>query len=141
MTKAEVQSNIRYNQGLVEQYSNTISRLQSQINELERLRMKYQGLQNSFGNRQSDRKRKLASVFSAKANVRMLSIYASAMNSLLSGSEYMDAYNGLSVAQERINSQIRELSWQINDNVAKINYRQGRIDYWTNQLQYITSKK
>lgn len=141
MTKAEVQSNIRYNQGLVEQYSNTISRLQSQINELERLRMKYQGLQNSFGNRQSDRKRKLASVFSAKANVRMLSIYASAMNSLLSGSEYMDAYNGLSVAQERINSRIRELSWQINDNVAKINYRQGRIDYWTNQLQYITSKK
>ena len=34
MTKAEVQSNIRYNENLVAQYRNNISQLQSQINEL-----------------------------------------------------------------------------------------------------------
>lgn len=138
MTKAEVQGNIRYNENLVAQYRNNISQLQSQIHELERLRTKFQTLQNSFGSKQSNRKRKLSSVFSAKVNVKMISTYASAMNGLLTGTEYRNAYNGLSTAQEKINSQIRTISREISDNTANLNYRQGRINYWRNQLQYAT---
>lgn len=140
MTKAEVQSNIRYNENLVAQYRNNISQLQSQIYELERLRTKFQNLQNAFGSRQSNRKRRLSSVFSAKLNVKMLSAYASAMNGLLSGSEYRNTYNGLSTAQERINSQIRSLNREINDNNSNLSYRQGRANYWRRQLSYATDK-
>ena len=139
MTKAEVKSNIRYNENLIAQYRNNISQLQSQINELERLRTKFQNLQNAFGSRQSNRKRKLSSVFSAKLNVKMLSVYASAMNGL-SGSEYRNTYNGLSTAQERINSQIRSLNREINDNNSNLSYRQGRANYWRRQLPYATDK-
>lgn len=140
MTKAEVKSNIRYNENLIAQYRNNISQLQSQINELERLRTKFQNLQNAFGSRQSNRKRKLSSVYSAKLNVKMLSVYASVMNGLLSGSEYRNTYNGLSTAQERINSQIRSLNREINDNNSNLSYRQGRANYWRRQLPYATDK-
>lgn len=138
MTKAEVQGNIRYNENLVTQYRNNISHLEAQIRELERLRAKFQNLQSTFGNKQSRRKNKLASVFSSKANVKMLTTYASAMNGLLTGSEYKNAYNGLSSVQEKINSQIRSLSREINQNNENLNYRIGRISYWKSQLQYAT---
>jgi DNA repair exonuclease SbcCD ATPase subunit len=138
MTVAEVQGHINYNENLVAQYRNIISQLETQLRELESLRSKFQVLQNSFGNRQSNRKRKLSSVSSTKVNVKMIPIYVSAMNGLLTGSEYRSAYNGLSAAQERINSQINSIRREISDNIANLNASQSSVYYWRDQLKYAT---
>ncbi|MCR5144633.1 MAG: DUF5082 domain-containing protein [Lachnospiraceae bacterium] len=138
MTKVEVQKKIRYNENLVAQYRDAISRLQSQIYELERLRTKFQSLQYMFECRQNDRKRKLFSVYSARVNLKFVSTYITGMSDLLSGSECIHAYNGLSVAQDRINSQIGSIQSEISDNYTNLNYRQGRINYWKSQLRYAT---
>ena len=126
MTKQEVRNNIKYNENLVNQYLNTISRLrkkvndlnsqinqynsqisqlnsnikskESQIDELNRLKSKYQKLQNDFANRQSKRVNTFNVNFSKNLNLKFIRSYISGMKSLLSGNDYKRAYNGLSSA-------------------------------------------
>lgn len=138
MTKAEIQGKIWYHEGQVNIYRNNISNLEGKIYELERLRTKVRTLQATFENKQSLRKRKLSNIFSTKLNVKMISTYTTAMNDLLSGPEYRNAYNGLVSAQERINSQIRSIQNEIQANKNDLDYNSGRVSYWRNQLQYAT---
>ena len=136
MTSAEIRGSIRYHEGLVSSYQNSVRQLENQINELLRLKGKFQNLQSNFGSRQSNRKNKLAGLFSTTLKVKMISNYRSGMNQLLTGSEYSNSYNGLSAAQERINTKIRSIQKEINAYNDKIVHTRGRIAYFRNQLAH-----
>lgn len=135
MTKQEVRNNIQYNENLVNQYLNTLSRLKktvnglnsqinqynsqisqlnssikskkSQIDELNRLKSKYQKLQNDFASRQSKRVNRFNINFSQNLNLKFIRSYISGMKSLLSGNDYKRAYNGLSSAISTISNKIK----------------------------------
>ena len=195
MTRAEVQNNIRYNERLVTQYQNQVNdfqrkisslesqiralnsqkadyaskenKLKNQIDELNQLRKKYESLQTNFSNRQSKRMKNFNANFSHSLNVNFIKSYVTEMKTLLSGSEYKRAYNGLTTAIEKISTQITSLRKQADDlhqkalkaqqeintkqwniqsyrsqkNAATTNlsYRRQRINYWKEQLRYATN--
>lgn len=140
MTSAEIRRNIQYNENYINSYQNSIRNLENQISQLQQLRGKVQSLQNNFGSRQAGRKSRLSSLFSIPLNVKMVSKYQSAMYQLLTGSEYNNAYHGLSAAQDRINSRMRGLQNEINACNGQISYYRGRVSYWRNQLRYAQDK-
>ena len=195
MTRAEVQNNIRYNERLVTQYQNQVNdfqrkisslesqiralnsqkadyaskenKMKKQIDELTQLRKKYESLQTNFSNRQSKRMKNFNANFSHSLNVNFIKSYVTEMKTLLSGSEYKKAYNGLTTAIEKISTQITSLRKQADDlhqkalkaqqeintkqwniqsyrsqkNAATTNlsYRRQRINYWKEQLRYATN--
>lgn len=194
MTKAEVQSNIRYNENLVAQYQRKIASLNQKVEslgasvrqlnaqmgdlsgrknkqeteraELVQLRRKVQNLQTEFGNRQAKRvngyNRNITQIFTTN----FFSSYINGMKTLLSGSEYRNAYNGLSSACEKITAKINEKQREIDSIIRQMNnirsridsdnreisscrsqisqtsndlaYRRRRIEYWKDQLKYAT---
>lgn len=194
MTKQEVLENIRYNENLVNQYVSTLNNLRSrfsdanveigrynsqltslntqarelndQISELNQLKGKCQRLQENFGSRQASRINKFNVNVSSMKGTGFISSYISGMSSLLSGSEYRNAYNGIGTAISTISSDIREKqgrlnelrnsissversletarrnlsSWQnqIDETSNNLSYRRQRIEYWRNQLAYAT---
>lgn len=143
MTKQEVYNNIRYNENLVNSYSNNLRRLKNninnlnsqisqcnsqisqlnsrmrelrkQINELDQLKSKYQKLQNDFMNRQSKRVNKFNVNFSKQLNLKFILSYINGMCSLLSGNEYKNAYNGLTSAIDTISNKIRVIQQEDNE--------------------------
>ncbi|WP_027438587.1 DUF5082 family protein [Lachnospira multipara] len=137
MTKIDVQRNINYNQKLIAQYRGDNANLESQIHELECLRSKIKSLQDSFGTRQSARKTKLSTLVSSKLKVKTASIYATEMNKLLTGVEYRKAYNGLSYAQEKVNSEISSIKARIDSNNEYIRSYNNKLDYWNEQLKMV----
>lgn len=195
MTRGEVQEKIRYNERLVIQFQNQVNDLQrrisssesqirslnsqrsdyifkanklkKQIEELSQLKKKYQSLQTNFSDRQSKRISKFNANFSKNLNVKFINSYISGMKTLLSGSEYKKAYNGLTTAKDKITKQISIIQQQFDDvqrresnaqkeidniqrsissyrnqiNTANSNlsYRRQRITYWRNQLQFATN--
>lgn len=195
MTRAEVYSNIRYNESLVSQYQSTISslhsrisglnaqinnwqnqiarltaqknKLQSQIKELLVLKNKYAALQDRFANRQASRTSKLTLNFAQRANsFKFLPSYVNGMRALLTGSEYKNAYNGLTTARETIDKKVRQLQNEvdtinreisglynrinanqceirsaqarINETSSNLSYRRQRLTYWYGQLSAAT---
>ena len=135
MTKSEVRKNIRQYENSADACRRNIRSLENKIHELERLRSKFQALQDSFGSRQTDRRQKLSNLFSTRLHVKMISAYTSAMNGLLTGSEYQNAYGGLSAAMERINAQIRRLQNESQMNNSNLNYSIRKMNYWKSRLK------
>ncbi len=138
MTKTEVWNNIYYNENLAANYNDNIKALECQIRELEQLRSKLQGLQSSFAQKQSARKSKLSSLMSANLSIKMISTYVSSMSNLVTGAEYSNAFRGLSLAQDRINEQMRSIRRAIEANGNNLNDRRRIVRYWYGQLQYAT---
>lgn len=138
MTRAQVNSNIRYNENLIRSYQKSVQSLNSQIEELSALKRKIQGYQSEFSSRERNRKNRLSNNFSGKFNLKFVMSYVTGMISLLSGSEYRNAYNGLSEAIHRIDKQIAGLRREVNSYNGQISYRRQRIDYWKRQLRYAT---
>lgn len=194
MTRQEVLENIRYNENLVNQYVGTLNNLQSrvsnvnaeinqynsqltslnaqvrkvsgQISELNQLKIKCQKLQEDFAGRQASRINKFNVNVSSMEGTGFISSYISGMSSLLSGSEYKNAYNGIGTAISTIKSDIREKQGrlnelrnsiamlersienarrnlcdyqnQISETNTNLSYRRQRITYWRNQLNYAT---
>ena len=194
MTKQEVLENIRYNENLVNQYVGTINdlsgrvsdinaeisrynsqltslntqarELNEQISELNQLKGKCQRLHEDFAGKQASRITKFNANVASLKGTGFISSYVSGMSSLLSGSEYRNAYNGIETAisticsdlnakQGRLNevrnniasleqyleSARRNLSSyqnQISETNTNLSYRRQRITYWRNQLIYAT---
>lgn len=138
MTKAQVNSNIRYNENLIRTYQRSVQSLNSQIEELNMLKRKIQGYQSEFSSRERNRKNKLSNNFSGRFNLKFVISYVKGMIGLLTGSEYRNAYNGLSEAIHRIDKQIDSLRREVNSYNGQISYRRKRIDYWKRQLRYAT---
>lgn len=194
MTKQEVYQNIRYNEDLVNSYTRNLNNLRARVNdlnaqidsyngqinqldarirglrtqidELKQLRIKYQGLQNEFADRQAKRWSRFTLNFSRGFHFKFILSYISGMKNLLSGGEYRRAYDGLSAAVNTIAHKIRSIQeeidginkdisskrrridsiWgdirynqsQINQMNSNLSYRRQRITYWKRQLRYAT---
>lgn len=134
MTVDEIYGNIRYNENLIDQYTNERRALEAQIEELDLLRSKYSGLQSRFEQRQQKRQSKLQSFLSSTLSNQILRKYYSGMNSLLTGTEYGNAYAGLGEAKSKITSQINRLDDEIDTCNANIRYRRERREYWLREL-------
>lgn len=134
MTIEEIRSNIRYNENLIAQYSQEKRDLENQISELEALSAKYSGLQSRFGDRQQQRQNRLSFFLSSCLQNQILKRYYNGMNGLLGGSDFNNAYDGLSEAKRKINQKINQLDDRLDDCKERIAYRRRRCDYWKSQL-------
>lgn len=134
MTISEIRSNIRYNENLIEQYSQEIKNLENQISELEALNEKYSNLQSEFGNRQQQRKNKLSFFLGSSLQNQILEKYYNGMNGLLNGFDFNNAYDGLSEAKSRIIRKINQLDAQLDNCKDMLAYRKTRRNYWKSQL-------
>lgn len=160
----DLNSKINQYNSQISQLNSNIKSKESQIDELNRLKSKYQKLQNDFANRQSKRVNTFNVNFSKNLNLKFIRSYISGMKSLLSGNDYKRSYNGLSSAigtisnkiksiqreidslkkdinskQRSIDSIRRDISSyqsQINRTNSNLSYRRQRITYWKNQLRY-----
>lgn len=134
MTEAEIRSNIRYNEDLIDQYTQEKRDVEAQIDELDALKSKYSGLQSRFGERQQQRQTSLASMLGSGIQNSILHKYYSGMSGLLGGTGFNNAYDGLSEAKRRIDQKIAQLDYQRNDYEDKISYCKERHAYWRSQL-------
>lgn len=195
MTKQEVENNIRYNEKLVRQYrsqlqenerlqrekeaeiSRLVSKQQSmnkaiealdvEIDELSRLKSKFNNLQESFIKKQEKRKRAFDMHFGCQVmSAKFIKSYIDGMNDLLQGTQYrktlFELVKALEIVAEEGNRKRRkrecifvDVSGVIEDLknervyyaslqsrhkqlLSDYNYRQNRIIYWRNQLRYAT---
>lgn len=136
MNRNEIKGNIRYNEDLVRSYQKSIQILDSKINELVSLKSKIQSCQRDFSYRERDRKNHLINGFSGRFYFKSITSYTSGMSNLLEGYDYRRAYNGLSEAIKRIDTEIGQLRWQRDVQNEKLLYRRKRIVYWRQQLRY-----
>lgn len=67
--------------------------------------------------------------------MKIASRYYAGMNDLLNGSEFMNAYNGLSDAKDTIVREIDRIYTQKDDLTGELNYRKQQITYWETQLR------
>lgn len=137
MTEYEIRNNIRYNEELVDDCQSKIRELEEQIDSLECLKSKFLTLQTNFGDRQDARKRGLSGIFNKTGQMRIASRYYSGMNDLLNGTEFMNAYNGLSDAKDAIVQELNKIYTKKDDLSGELNYRKQRITYWKTQLKNI----
>lgn len=134
MTVSEIQSNISYNENLINQFYAEKEELETQIEELEQLRSKFSTLQNNFETKQSGRKRALLLFSAANVSNKITPTYYSGMNALLSGSEFNSADEGLSTAVQKINAQLSTLEQSLSTCESNLSYRKARKAYWQAQL-------
>lgn len=141
MTVEEIRSNIRYNENLIDQYISEKADLEKQIDELDLLKSKYSSVQTNFGDRQQQRQNKLASFLSSGVQNKILGRYYDGMNGLLTGTDFNNAYNGLSEAQQIISNKITQLDQQLDDCEGNLSYRRQRLSYWQSQLNIALSEE
>ena len=135
MTADEIRYNIWYNEDLIDQYTSEKASLEKKIDELDQLKSKFGSVQTSFGDQQQKRKNKLASFLSSSVQNKILGKYYDGMNGLLTGTDYNNAYNGLSEAKRVISNKISQLDQQLDDCKDNLAYRRQRRDYWQSQLE------
>lgn len=134
MTTYQIRSNITYNENILDELRTEKREVERKLVELDALKVKVSNLQSRFGDKQEHRKTMLLGVTRSTIQNKILKTYYDGMNGLLSGTEFSNAYEGLSESKRRIDSKIagldRELS-RCNENIA---YRNERCAYWRAQL-------
>ena len=134
MTTYQIRSNITYNENILDELRTEKREVERKLVELDALKVKVSNLQSRFGDKQEHRKTMLLGVTRSTIQNKILKTYYDGMNGLLSGTEFSNAYEGLSESKRRIDSKIaglhRELS-RCNENIA---YRNERCEYWRAQL-------
>ena len=135
MTVEEIKSNIRYNEDLIDQYIREKRILERRIADFDLLKNKYISFQNAFGEQQQSRQRKLASFLSSNVQNQIVGKFYDGMNGLLFGTDFNNAYEGLTEAKRVINRKITELDQQLDDCKGNLAYRRGRLDYWQRELE------
>ena len=135
MTVEEIKGNIRYNEQLIDQLLREKNKLEAQIDELDALKAKLANLQVSFESKQKYRQQKLSVLPGSGIQNRALTRYYDGMNSLLSGSEFHSAYEGLSESKRAVSKEISNLYQQIDEHEESLLYRKDRLHYWKHQLQ------
>lgn len=135
-TRAEINKKIRYYENLIQQYQNSINKLNTQIGELTSLKSKMQSYQRDFSNRETNRKSKVVNGFCSKFNFKFISSYISGMKNLIAGSDYRRAYNSISSGISRVEKQISQLRSDVTNYNNKIKSCKNNITYWRNRLKY-----
>lgn len=134
MTSSEIRNNIQYNENLINQYNAEKRNINNKLDELECLRDKFSTLQNDFGNRQFRRQQNLSIYSSKRLQNKIFASYCTGMGSLLRGTEFNNAYEGLSYAKQKINVKIQELIGDLSSCERKIANANAQKEYWKAQL-------
>lgn len=141
MTSSEIRGNIRYNENLINQFTNEKRTLEEQINELESLRNKFAVLQNDFENRQDARKNSILRFSGLSIQNTIFKSYISGMKELITGNAFSVTDAGLNEARGIINSQIQNVLNRIEECENNISYRMSRKSYWQWQLQIVLEQE
>ncbi len=141
MTANEIRNNIRYNENLIDQFYAEKAEIEKKIEELECLRTKFTTLQDNFGSKQEHRKQGLARFSQTTISNKIVAGYAAGMNELLNGTQFNNAFNGLSTARSTITAKIQELIQELHACEGRIEYRNGRKLYWQEQLRLALAKE
>lgn len=134
----QIRATIQANNDLIIGKQQYINNLENKIYQLQRLKEKVSKLQYDFGEKQKSRKSKLSGLSGKIVRVKMFSTYLSNMNTLLSSTDYTNAYNGLTEAQNNVDGQIRSIQNEINECRNSISYLEGRNNYWNEQLKNVS---
>lgn len=134
----QIRATIQANNDLIIGKQQHIDNLENKIYQLQRLKEKVSKLQYDFGEKQKSRNGKLSGLSMKTVNVKMFSTYLSGMKELFSGTDYANAYNGLSEARNNVDKQIRCIQNEINLCRENISYLEGRNDYWNEQLKNVS---
>ena len=135
MTVSEIRNNIYYNENLIDQYRAEKRDLDNKIEELECLRNQITSFQDEFAAKQDNRKRGLTFFAKKQIQNKIYSNYYSGMEALLSGTEFVNAHDGLTTAKGIIFGKIQELQQTLSECEGNISYREGRKRYWQEQLR------
>ena len=135
MNSGTIRSNIRYNEDLLDEYSAERKAITEAITELEALKQKYSTLQDKFGERQEKRKASLLAFSETAVSNKITSSYYTGMNDMLTDSTFVNSYDGLSAAKQKIDAKIQERQQALDDCEANIAYRNERVSYWETQLR------
>lgn len=134
----QIRATIQANNNLIIGKQQHIDNLENKIYQLQRLKEKVSKLQYDFEEKQKSRNGKLSGLSMKTVNVKMFSTYLSGMKELFSGTDYANAYNGLSEARNNVDKQIRCIQNEINLCRENISYLEGRNDYWNDQLKNVS---
>ncbi|MCC8029208.1 MAG: hypothetical protein LIO75_05365 [Lachnospiraceae bacterium] len=126
----QIMRQIRRYESRIESLQKEIRELEQDNEELELLAGKYRNLQSSFEAHQSERKNAL-SVLEHASNMNSVSGYCRGMHSLLNGSEFSGAYNGISESISKIRKKQRQAEEEISICRSQINAYSTEI----NQLE------
>ncbi len=137
MTVNEIRNNIRNNENLIEKVHSEKVSIENMISELEQLRTKFDILQTDFGSKQDSRQQGLSMFKQISIGNKIFSAYLSGMTDLLNGTEFNNAYDGLTVAKGKITTKIQELFQELSDCEGRIIYYQNRKNYWEEQLRLV----
>ena len=106
MTTYQIRSNITYNENILDELRTEKREVERKLVELDALKVKVSNLQSRFGDKQEHRKTMLLGVTRSTIQNKILKTYYDGMNGLLSGTEFSNAYEGLSESKRRIDSKI-----------------------------------
>ena len=135
MTKDEINRKIRKSSGQIDSLNSKVITYERKLEELERLKVKISNLQTQFESRQSVRTNNLSKLSRGVSNLRMMKKYYEGMNNFLNGDEFNRAYSGLSEAKARINSEINNYLYKLDDAERQISQLQRSKMDLTKQLK------
>ena len=131
MDAYEIQEKIRNNETLIIDLQNNVRKYYSQIEELEKLKLKFDGLQGKLIEDNYLRRRKLEMQSSLAICNSLANRYISGMSCFLNGKEYHRVNSRLDEAKNKIKNQIRELHNQaesLQNSIAEMQ-RQNSVLY------------
>ena len=135
MDRAYIQQKIYYYQTAVDNCLLDKNKIEQQIEELQNLSNKLGTLRSNFASKQSSRKSKLARLQYRRNMIKAVSSYYEGMSSLLSGSEYSSASNGIATAKQSTDTKRKKLESQLSTIRVNMNSYQNSLEYWKYQLR------
>lgn len=142
MTEGEIRQNISYNENLIQGYLGQKTKVKSEIEELEALKVRLSNFQFEFASRQETRRAGLKKYLGFNFRNNIFLSYIDGMEQLLNGQEYKDTYNGLTTATEKVKSKIYEKCSELSEIENNLSYRIQRKSYWEQQLRnYYNTKE
>lgn len=128
MSSSDIRGQISYYENVLDQYYDEKASLESQIQDLEILKGRLKEIQERSEAMQQSRKNRLSILGENGVSNNLFSKYFSGMSSLLSGSEYVSANNGMSSSIEITQAEIYRLSGQLDNVIWNISNTQSTID-------------
>ena len=141
MTLEEIRSNIRYNEGLLNQYSTQKGNIERKLTGLDTLKQKISALQFDLEKRQEERIKHLCKYDLKPIRNKIYSRYFEGMHDLLSGTQFHHVYEGLTSAKQITQNRIHQVLQELNECEGRISQCRESIDYWNMQLKLLPSEE
>jgi chromosome segregation ATPase len=135
MSESNIRNKIYQYEKDIDLYYSKIKKLEQDISELEDLKSKYSSYQREFEMHQSKRKNTLENVKENRVSAKIVSKYYEGMQQLLTGNDFLNAYNGLDNVKTVINSKIQNMLDEIDSYRAKIRSCNDNISYLKSELR------